>query len=352
MPDVLHKTLIIRLSSVGDVVLSLPLVRALRGRYPGCQIDYCVKAEYTDLVRDNPHVSNVIEFPDRGGMSDLLRVRRMITRARYDLVVDIHDSIRSRFLSMGAKNVTRIDKRKVARTILVKFKKDVYQRYGGAPGVVERYFETVRAYDVTDDGQGLELHVPPEARSSIDALLADEHVIKGAPCLGVCPSSRHATKMWPGERYAEAAAELADKFNATVLLFGGLQDRDRCELISRLIDRQKPGTQVVNLAGWTSLLETAAAMDRCKVILTNDTGLMHMAAARRINVVALFGPTVRQFGFFPPEKSSTVLERTDLSCRPCSHIGLPRCPKGHFRCMNDTTVDSVVAAARPSLEGA
>lgn len=352
MQDVLHKTLIIRLSSVGDVVLSLPLVRALRGRYPGCQIDYCVKSAYADLVRDNPHLSRVIEFPDHGTMADLFRVRSAIASARYDLIIDIHDSLRSRFLCAGAGNVTRINKRKIARTLLVKFKSDAYQRFGGAPGVVERYFETVRAHGVTDDGKGLELHVPAGARSSVDALLAEEHVIKGAPCIGLCPSSRHGTKMWPGERFAAAGGELAERFNATVLLFGAPEERDRCELISHLIERQYPGTQIVNLAGWTSLLETAAAIDRCGVVLTNDSGLMHIAAARGVRVVAIFGPTVRQFGFFPPANTSTVIEHDDLPCRPCSHTGLPRCPKGHFRCMNDTSVEQVVSAARPYLEGA
>jgi heptosyltransferase-2 len=352
MPDVLHKTLIVRLSSVGDVVLSLPLVRALRGRFPGCQIDYCVKSAYADLVRHNPHLSRVIEFPDNGTIADLLRMRSAIAAARYDLIIDIHDSIRSRFLCAGAGIVTRINKRKFARSLLVKFKKDVYHRFGGAPGVVERYFETVRAYGVDDDRKGLELHVPAEARSSVDTLLAEEHVIKGSPCIGICPSSRHGTKMWPGDRFAAAGGALAEEFSATVLLFGAHEERDRCELISRLIERRYPGTQVVNLAGWSSLLETAAAIDRCMVVLTNDTGLMHIAAARGTRVVAIFGPTVSQFGFFPPRSTSTVIEQNDLACRPCSHTGLPRCPKGHFRCMNDTTVERVVSAARPYLEGA
>ena len=352
MQDVLHTTLIIRLSSVGDVVLSSPLVRALRGRFPGCKIDYLVKSRYADLVTVNPHISRVIEFPDSGTIADLVRMRRTIASAGYDLIIDIHDSIRSRFLCAGARNVTRINKRKVPRTLLVKFKMDAYARFGGAPGVVERYFETVREYGVVDDGLGLEIHVPAEARSTVDALLAEEHVIKGALCIGVCPSARHFTKMWPGERFAAAAGELADSTNATVLLFGAEDERNRCELIAHLIERQFPGTQVVNLAGWTSLLETAAAIDRCRVVLTNDTGLMHIAAARGVRVVAIFGPTVRQFGFFPPERTSTVIQVEGLSCRPCSHVGLPRCPKGHFRCMHDISVETVMAAARTHLEGA
>ena len=161
MQGVLHKTLIIRLSSVGDVVLSSPLVRALHGRYPDCQIDFLVKAEYADLVRFNPHVAHVIQFPGGGTLRDLVRLRRTVISSRYDLIIDIHDSIRSRYLSAGAVKVTRVNKRKFARTLLVNFKLDVYDRWGGAPDVAARYLETVTPWGIQDDGGGPEIFSPP-----------------------------------------------------------------------------------------------------------------------------------------------------------------------------------------------
>ncbi|MEW6510803.1 MAG: lipopolysaccharide heptosyltransferase II [Bacteroidota bacterium] len=352
MEDVLHKTLIIRLSSVGDVVLSSPLVRALRGRFPSCQIDYCVKSAYADLVRHSPHLSHVIEFPDHGGLADLLRLRSRIASAGYDLIIDIHDSIRSRLLCAGSRRVVRVNKRKFARMLLVRFKVDVYDRFGGAPGVAERYLETVRPFGVLNDRKGLDLFIPGEARASVDSLLAEEHLLKGTPCIGICPSAKHGNKMWPAERFAAAAGALASQLGAAILLFGGETDRARCDHIALLIQREFTGPQVINLAGWSSLIETAAALERCRVVLTNDTGLMHIAAARGVKLVAMFGPTVRRFGFFPPEATSRVVEQQNLSCRPCTHIGLPRCPKRHFRCMKDTSVETVVAAAAGLLEGA
>ena len=351
MQDVLHKTLVIRLSSVGDVVLASPLLRSLRGRFPSCQVDFLVKADYADLVRHNPHVARVIEFPGNGSPADLYRLRGEILSSGYDLIIDIHDSLRSRFLCAGAKRVVRINKRKIARALLVRFKKDEYARWGGAPAVIDRYIEPLRPYGVENDGKGLELFVPAAIEKTVASLLAGEGIYPEDRCIGVCPSARHANKVWLAERYAAAAGELADRHGAPVLLFGSAEERERCEEIAAAILLAHPRVRVANLAGWTSLLETAAAMDHCSVVLTNDTGLMHIAAARETSVVAVFGPTVRQFGFFPDPARATVLEARGLSCRPCTHIGLPDCPKGHFLCMREITTEQMVAAAAARLEG-
>ena len=106
----------------------------------------------------------------------------------------------------------------------------------------------------------------------------------------------------------------------------------------------------MNLAGKLNLCETAAMMDKCSVVVTNDSGLMHIAAARKRNVVAIFGPTVKEFGFFPIGTRSVVVENTELDCRPCTHIGLPSCPKGHFKCMNEISTEQVVTSANALLQ--
>jgi heptosyltransferase-2 len=349
MQGVLHKTLIIRLSSVGDVVLSSPLVRALHGRYPDCQIDFLVKAEYADLVRFNPHVAHVIQFPGGGTLRDLVRLRRTVISSRYDLIIDIHDSIRSRYLSAGAVKVTRVNKRKFARALLVNFKLDVYDRWGGAPDVAARYLETVTPWGIQDDGGGPEIFFPPDVARTVERLLGAEHVGPGTMCIGVCPCARHGNKMWPGERFAESAGQLAEQHGLPVLLFGGADEREMCGAIEAAINGAHPRTRVLNLAGRLSLLETGCAMDRCAVVLANDTGLMHLAEARGVPLVAVFGPTVREFGFFPRGARSTVIERPGLSCRPCTHIGLPRCPLGHFRCMKEIAPVAVVDGAERYL---
>ena len=349
MQGVLHKTLIIRFSSVGDVVLSSTLLRVLHGRHPDCRIDLLVKAEYADLVRFNPHVAHVLQFPGGGTLGDLVRLRRTVIAAGYDLIVDIHDSIRSRYLSAGAGRVTRINKRKIARTLLINFKTDIYDRVGGAPDVAARYCETLRAWGIEDDGGRPELFVPPDVAAKAGSFLERERIGPAARCIGVCPGARHGNKMWPADRFADAAGTLAERHGLPVLLFGGAEERALCSGIEAAITRTNPHASVVNLAGSFSLLETACAMDRCAVVLANDTGLMHIAEARGVPVLAVFGPTVRQFGFFPRGEHAAVVEHPGLSCRPCTHIGLARCPLEHFRCMNDIAAGTVTDVAERLL---
>jgi heptosyltransferase-2 len=350
MLDSLNKTLIIRFSSVGDIVLSSLLVRTLRHRFPQIHIDFLLKSEYADLVRHNPHVHKVIEFPSGGSISELTQLHHAIRRERYDLIIDIHDSIRSRLLSLGTGRSVRVDKRKVARWLLVNFKRDMYATFGGAPSVAERYLETVRPFGVQDDGGGLEVHVPPETQERVESALRERGVPPGSRAIGICPSAKHANKMWLKERFAETATALAQRHDAPVIIFGSAEEAVRCDEIAAMVEAASPATRVLSLAGSLSLLETAAAMDHCSIVVTNDSGLMHIAAARKRKVVALFGPTVRQFGFFPFGTTSTVVEHPMLSCRPCTHIGLPNCPRGHFRCMRELESETVLRVAADLLD--
>jgi lipopolysaccharide heptosyltransferase II len=344
-----HTTLIIRFSSVGDIVLSSLLVRAFHNRIPGCRIDVLVKREYADLVRYSPHVGRVIEFPTGGSFRDLWRLRKTLRRERYDLVLDIHDSLRSRFLCFGLNNVRRIRKRKIARFLLLRIKLDLYGLFGGAPSIALRYLEPAAGYGVTDDGGGLELHLPLEAEAAVDAALGKTGAQQSSRFVGLCPSARHRTKIWPADRFSEAAARLGRDLDAAVLLLGGMEDRDRCAEVEEAIRRIDPARTVVNLCGQLSLVASAAAIDRCMLIVTNDSGLMHIAAARRRPVIAIFGSTVYQFGFFPFGTRHEVVEQNDLACRPCTAIGRANCPKDHFRCMLDISVDQVVTAAHRLL---
>ncbi|MBM2841387.1 MAG: hypothetical protein HW412_1915 [Bacteroidetes bacterium] len=339
------------MSSVGDIILSSLLLRVLHKRFPECSIDFLVKAAYGDLVRFNPHVSRVIEFPDDGGIHELRRIRETVRATHYDLIIDIHDNLRSRYLCFGFPNVVRIRKRKIARFLLVKTKWNVYEFFGGAPSVAGRYLEAVRGLGVENDGNGLEVFIPPTALARAEKILEDAGIGKSGVVIGICPAARHQNKMWLKERFAETASTLSREHKATVLLFGsGKEEESRCEQVKAAMTQNSADLRVLNLADKLSLPETAAMMDRCSVIITNDSGLMHLAAARKRKVVAIFGPTVRELGFFPYGTTSTVIEDISLSCRPCTHIGLPECPKGHFKCMMNIHAAQVTEAARKLLK--
>jgi lipopolysaccharide heptosyltransferase II len=350
MADTIHRTLIIRFSSVGDIVLSTLLVRLLRRQYPEMSIDYLVKEEYAPLLRENPHISRLLLLPRTETLSELRAMRDRVKQGRYDLLIDIHGSLRSRFITFGHHRVGRINKRKLARFLLVKFKWNLYPYLGGAPPIPLRYVESVRDLGLVDDGNGLEIFPDTAARDRITQLLADARVPESLRMIGICPSARHNNKMWIQERFAESAAQLAQSLNAGILLFGsGTEEGKRCEEVASLVNGQEPSIKVVNCAGLLALDETAAAMDRCTLVITNDTGLMHLAAARKRKIVAIFGPTVRELGFFPFGTQAAVVERSGLDCRPCTHIGLAYCPKGHFRCMNDISAGDVAVAAQTLL---
>ncbi len=345
MADSINRALIIRFSSVGDIVLSSLLVRAFRSRFPAAQIDFVVKQEYADLVRFNPHITSVKEFPAGGTFAHLNRLRSEIQSERYDLVVDIHDSLRSRFLCFGAKHVVRINKRKLARFLLVRFKLNVFDKLGGAPNVALRYLESVYRFGVKDDGKGLELFFHQENERRVRQLIVDSGLAPKANFIGICPSAKHNNKMWLKERFAETAAELSRDRKSPIVIFGSEIERERSDAIERLIAQRNPDAKILNLAGKISLTETAAMMDFCSIVITNDSGLMHLASARKRNVVAIFGPTVMEFGFFPFGTNNAVVENAGLYCRPCTHVGLPNCPEGHFKCMNEITTDRVIQSA-------
>jgi lipopolysaccharide heptosyltransferase II len=341
----LNTTLIVRFSSVGDIVLSSLLIRALRTRFPRSEIDFLVKEQYAELVRHNPHLTRTLVLPAGGSASDLQHLRSRVRLSGYDLIIDIHDSLRSRYLCFGAPLVVRLRKRKLARFALVHGKHDLYARFGGDPSVALRYLEPVRHLGVDDDGQGLEVFVTGQDQAEAAEALAGAGISSGTPVLGICPTSRHVTKTWPGERFAGAASAIAAEHGLPVVIFGAGSERDQCAAIGKAIVRERPALRVAVLAGSLSLSATAAAMDSCALVLTNDSGLMHLASARKRKVLALFGPTVRQFGFFPFGTEFRVIEEGGLPCRPCSSIGGPVCPKGHFRCMLDITADRVAGVA-------
>jgi len=337
-----EKILVIRFSSVGDIILTSPLLRALRAKFPGARIDVLVKSEYAELVKFNPHITNVIQLAGGGG-GELSQLKRGIREAHYDVILDLHNSLRSRWLRLfsGARRVRVVNKRVLRRFALVKWKKNFYRSVVPVAG---RYLETASSLGVEDDGGGLEIHVPEEIR-----LLTHSKLSRFAPgaqtaVVGIVPGARHFTKRWPQERFVELGKRITQSPSAKLLLFGSKEEEVVCSDIAQLINSAGASGAAANLAGKLSLLETAAAFDLCNVVVTNDSGLMHLAAARKRKVVALFGSTVKEFGFFPYGTDNIVLENAALACRPCTHIGREACPLGHFNCMNQIAAEEVFRA--------
>lgn len=345
--DTSSKTLVIRFSSIGDIVLSTPLLRVLRARFPKGQIDYVTRMEYAELVRSNQNLNHTYEFDAREGFEGLRSLKKKIRDEGYDLIVDIHDSLRSKYLrSLRGPRRFVLNKRVLERSMLVNLKKNLYKEI---TPVADRYIEPLSDLGVTNDGQGLELHIPDETLFGVSGKIAALKLNRFEKVIGLCPGARHFTKRWPSDRFARVGAAFAQKMDAKVLLFGGSQDATICNQICWDINNQAGVDRATSLCGQLRLLETAAAMEYCDVMITNDTGLMHIAVAMHKKIVAVFGSTVKEFGFFPYDRKAVVLETGGLSCRPCSHIGLSECPEKHFRCMTEIEPDLVYTRARDLL---
>ncbi len=323
------RILLVRFSSIGDILLTTPLVRALQRRHADAQLIYVTKRAMAPLVADNPHLSQVVALEPDEPLAHLARRLRALQPTHG---LDLHGSLRSAALRLLVRGRwSGYAKRKVARTLLVATKLDLYR--GDVP-VAERYFEAARRLDVRPDGGPPEFFLGAAARERVARWLA-EHGLATAPLAALAPGAAHATKRWPMAHWQALAGRLREMGYGLVVL-GGPEDRGAAQQLGG-------GPLAEIAAGEFTLQETGACLARAKVLVSGDTGVMHMATGVGTPVVALFGPTVRAFGFFPYHARATVLAQ-DLSCRPCSTMGTARCPLGHHRCLVDLLPAQVAAA--------
>jgi heptosyltransferase-2 len=319
-----ERILLIRLSSIGDIVLTTPLIRILRKKYSDSRIDFLTKSKFAPLVRHHPGISDVIEFPDDGGLAALLHMRKKIRAQHYDTILDLHKNFRSFVLTafQDVDHRARLKKYGVRRWLLVKTGLNFYHRI---KPIYERYLDVAYKFYIQNDDLGTELHLPASINAQIQKQLAES--FPGLKrIIAIAPGAGFATKRWPVEYYVQFVDNLLKKgYNCCVL--GDVTDKP----LARTIVKQNP--DCVDFTGKMSLLECAAVLTFAEKLVTNDSGLMHIAEAVGTPVVAIFGSTVRELGFFPFRPQSRVVENPAIPCRPCSHTGRNRCPRGHFHCM-------------------
>lgn len=338
MMSEIHKILIIRLSSIGDILLTTPLIRALRQKYPQAAIDFIVKEQYVDLLKTNPRVSNVITFDHKAGIKELRTLKKHIKKERYDLLVDIHKNFRSVYLrtGAGAGSVVKYRKDYVKRFLLIRFG---IKRFTTVMPTYKRYFRAVESLGIAPDNRGTELHIPGFTFKQAHSVLVKNGLRDNQPLIVLCPGAGFATKRWHVEGFAAVGDYFARNHGAMIIILGSQYDEDACEAVQKRMMELS-----VNFAGKFSLLEDAAVMQHSSLVVTNDTGLMHIAQTQKKPVVAIFGCTSRELGYFPFPENSFVIEK-NLKCRPCTHNGKNKCPEKHFRCMLDITSDEVIEAA-------
>ncbi|MBK9291628.1 MAG: glycosyltransferase family 9 protein [Bacteroidetes bacterium] len=322
------KILLIRFSSIGDIVLTSPVVRCIKKQLPDCSLHVLTKKQNAELFAHNPYVDKVHVLD-----KDLTEVIRQLKEEQFDFVADLHCNLRSMRVrtALGVRS-EGFPKLNLKKYVLVRFKWNLMP----AVHVVDRYFEAVKPLGVVNDGAGLDFFagdagIPEDAPSWINT-----------DFLAVVIGGQHNTKILP----ANKVAEVVQKVDMPVVLLGGPADRERGSLIEELSGK----ATVWNACGRLSLMQSARVVGRASVVLSNDTGLMHIAAAYRKPLVSVWGNTVPALGMYPympgDESKSVIVENTKVSCRPCSKIGFDSCPKKHFECMNSLDAGHIVASAK------
>jgi heptosyltransferase I len=357
------KILLIKLSAVGDVVHTVPVLNKLRRRYPNAQLDWLVTPGIAELLRHHPAISNVIEFTREvgggfGGFAALAGYARLAAKLRatgYDLVVDMHGQMRTAVLALATGAPARIgfDRPRAevwqasGRAFPEQTRKHAWQ--GAREGswlaythtipvptlemhAVDRYLNVGPLLGLDDGPADFSFPIPPEAERRIAALL-DYYDVGEAKIVVMAPGTLWETKQWRREAFAEVARHfLRQKF--AVALIGSARERAVCNEVAALA----PG--IVNLGGETTLSELAALIRRATICITNDSGPMHLAVALGRPVVSVFGPT-DPIWIGPYRRDGAVLQAKNLPCAPCYLRQLSRCAYGHA-CMHDVTADAVI----------
>ncbi|MDX9750478.1 MAG: glycosyltransferase family 9 protein [Flavobacteriales bacterium] len=324
------KVLVLRFSSIGDIVLTSPVLRCIRQQVPGVELHVATKRAFADLVRHNPHVHRVHELDD-----DLPRLVRDLKAEGFDRIVDLHHNLRTarikRALGVKAGSFPKLN---IEKWLLVNLKVDRLPRMH----VVDRYMGTVADLGVRNDGQGLELFIPPEHE------VAPERLPPGhaAGYVALAIGAAHATKRLPPHRLIE----LARLIPGPLVLVGGAEDRAVARAIANEV-----GARAYDATGRYGILGSASLIARARAVVAHDSGAMHIAAAFQRPVVSVWGNTVPAFGMGPyiplhPERAH-LAEVKGLPCRPCSKIGHDRCPQGHFRCMERQDLRAIAALVTP-----
>lgn len=319
------RILLIRLSSIGDIVLCSAAIRCLRKRYPEASIDFLTKSSMLDILKADPHINQIVIWD--GSPKDM--AAQIIDR-NYSHVIDLQDNLRTRILEqwlpIGIK-VLRYNKQRLRRAMSVWFKKNLYRGH-----VTEQYLAAMADLDVIYDGSGLQYHIAPEDKITIN----DVPFTHKAGFAVLCIGATHFTKRMPEHKWAE----LIQKIRMPLILIGGKSESAMGERLA-----EKDSFKVINKCGVYTLGQSASAIQLSKFVITHDTGMMHIAAAFDKKVFSIWGGTIPELGFAPymksPEKS-ILIEQKNLSCRPCSKYGRSSCPKKHFNCMEKIDIDQLI----------
>jgi ADP-heptose:LPS heptosyltransferase len=333
------KVLVVRFSSIGDIVLTTPVVRGLKTQLGDCEVHYATKKQFGSIFTANPYLDKIHLWDQNSSFDAFLKT---LKSENFDYVIDLHNSIKSMKLKRALKSKSySFSKLNIEKWLLVNFKLNrMPNRH-----IVDRYMDTVQQLGVKEDALGLDYFIPEHDEVALEWLPETHRGGYYALAIG----AQHATKRLPEKRLIE----LCDRINKPIVLLGGKEDAVIGDNIARFFEKEigqsKKEDQlqyelnkkaiVFNGCGKFNLNQSASLLKQSLGVFTHDTGLMHIAAAFKKRIFSIWGNTVPEFGMYPYKTQFSIFENKKLPCRPCSKIGHDNCPLGHFKCMNDVVFD-------------
>lgn len=328
---------LIRLSSLGDVILTTGITRELKRMLAASEITMITSSRYREIFKFNPYLNKTITLEGKK-IKDLSRLIKRVRDEKLDVLVDLHLNPRSILISCTSwsRKKLQYSKSRWLRSMMV-FRKT--QR--SCDHIVTRYFKPFEKLGLESMHLKPEVWIDDETRKSMDFAVGKGEI----PLVAVSPGAKRPTKIWPAEEYGRFCRLLIETKRTKIVIVG---DRDDTEVANKI--KNIVGEDIIDLTGKTSFLQLASVLERSAVLVTNDSGPMHMAVAVNTPVVAIFGPTVPEFGFAPLGERDKVIEKK-LSCRPCSLHGSERCRENGFKCMRLITAEEVFEAVSGVLNG-
>ena len=310
------KILLIRFSSIGDIVLTTPVIRCLKLQLKGAEVHYLTKKAFSPVLEANPYIDKIHKIEKK-----LEEVIPDLKSENFDYIIDLHHNLRSNLIRLLIKKPCfTFNKLNLEKWLLVNFKINRLPPLH----IVDRYMEAVKMLGVVNDNRGLDYFIP--AKEEVHSASLPETHRQGY--IGFVIGGQHATKRLPTEKIISVCG----KIEKPVVLLGGKEDGETAAKIVAVIGKDK----IYNACGKYNINQSASLIKQADKIITNDTGLMHIAAAFKKDIVSIWGNTLPEFGMYPymPGANSKIMEVKNLSCRPCSKLGYSKCPKKHFYCMN------------------
>lgn len=318
-------------------MLTSPVFRILKTQLDA-EVHHLCKSQFAGVLKHNPYIDRQWILDD-----DLTKTMDLLKRENFDAIIDLQHNLRSIRISKGLGIATsRVDKRNLDKWLLVNLKWDRLPDVH----IVDRYLDACAGqFTIENDGKGLDFHLPDDKEAIYQSIKTTHHLDSNYICMAI--GAAHQTKQIPVNKMVA----IADAYqHLQIILLGGPYDEER----GNEIIKDTASANVINLAGKSTLMESCIVLDNATLLITPDTGLMHIAAALDVPTVSLWGNTVPKFGMYPypknHESTHEIVEVSGLSCRPCSKIGHQSCPKGHFKCMNDIKTEYIVEKISKFIE--